>query len=103
SIVSRPRGADSAHRIAVEAGEVGAVEPAGAPFGTRVEVRDLFYATPARLKFLKNERVEFGHALDVMRRLAMAHPGIAFSLSDGERVALRLPASNGDLFASRLD
>ncbi|WP_119418146.1 DNA mismatch repair endonuclease MutL [Desertibaculum subflavum] len=103
SIVSRPHGADSAQRIAVEAGEVGPVEPAGAPLGTRVEVRDLFYATPARLKFLKNERVEFGHALDVMKRLAMAHPGIAFSLSDGERVALRLAAANGDLFASRLD
>lgn len=103
AIVSRPGGADSACRITVEAGEVGVVEPAGAPHGTRVEVRDLFYATPARLKFLKNERVEFGHALDVMKRLAMAHPAIAFSLSDGERVALRLPASNGDLFASRLD
>ncbi len=102
-ITSRRREADSAHRIAVEAGVVGAVEPAGGPFGTRIEVHDLFHATPARLKFLKNERVEFGHALDVVKRLAMAHPDIAFSLSDGERVALRLGPGQGDLFARRLD
>lgn len=102
-ITSRQAGADSAHRIAVEAGVVGAVEPAGGPFGTRIEVHDLFHATPARLKFLKNERVEFGHALDVVKRLAMAHPEIAFTLSDGERVALRLGPTQGELFARRLD
>ncbi len=102
-ITSRQAGADSAHRIAVEAGVVGPVQPAGGPFGTRIEVHDLFHATPARLKFLKNERVEFGHALDVVKRLAMAHPDIAFTLSDGERVALRLGPTQGELFTRRLD
>jgi len=90
AIVSRPSGADSAWRIAVAAGQVGAPEPAAHPNGTRVEVRELFFATPARLKFLKGERAEYGHALDAVRRLAMAHPEIGFTLSDGTRVSLRL-------------
>ena len=90
AILSRPAGADSAWRIAVEGGAVAAPEPAAHPPGTRVEVRELFFATPARLKFLKTERAEFGHALDAVRRLAMAHPEIGFTLADGARVALRL-------------
>jgi len=89
-ILSRPAGADSAWRILIEGGAVAAPEPAAHPPGTRVEVRDLFFATPARLKFLKGERAEFGHAMDAVRRLAMAHPGIGFTLADGSRVALRL-------------
>ena len=67
---------------------------------------DLFHATPARLKFLKSARSEFAHAEDVVRRLAMAHPEIAFSLSDGERVVLRYGAIPGlvqDRAAARLE
>jgi DNA mismatch repair protein MutL len=90
AIISRPPGADAAWRIAVEAGALGAPEPAAHPAGTRVEVRELFFATPARLKFLKGERAEYGHALDAVRRLAMAHPEIGFTLADGARVSLRL-------------
>jgi DNA mismatch repair protein MutL len=90
SIISRPPGSDSAWRITIEAGAVQAPEPAAHPTGTRVEVRELFFATPARLKFLKGERAEYGHALDAVRRLALAHPRIGFTLADGARVSLRL-------------
>ena len=92
AIVSRKRGAASAWRLSVDAGVKAGVEPAALTSGTRVELTDLFYATPARLKFLKSSRSEFGHAEDVIQRLAMAHPEIAFSLSDGERVMLRYAA-----------
>ena len=58
--------------------------------GTRIEVRDLFYATPARLKFMKSERAESGAIADIVKRLALAKPEIAFSLAHGERTILRL-------------
>jgi DNA mismatch repair protein MutL len=91
-IVSRPSGADSAWEIAVEAGTKRAPVPAAHPPGTRIEVRDLFFATPARLKFLKTARSERDYALDAVRRLAMACPQIGFTvLGDDERVLLRLP------------
>src|SRR3954470_18380598 len=91
-IVSRPPGADSAWEIAVEGGIKRAPVPAAHPPGTRVEVRDLFFATPARLKFLKTARSERDYALDAVRRLAMACPGIGFTvIGDDDRVLLRLP------------
>jgi DNA mismatch repair protein MutL len=65
-------------------------------------VRDLFYATPARLKFLKTARTELDHAAEAINRLAMAHPAIAFSLNDGDRQRIKLTAAGGDLFSSRL-
>ena len=68
-----------------------------------MELRDLFYATPARLKFLKTTRTEIGHAADTIKRLAMAHPEIAFSLADEEKTRFRYGASQGDLLAARLD
>jgi DNA mismatch repair protein MutL len=93
-IVSRPPGAANAWEIAVEAGEKHDPIPAAYPPGTRVEVRDLFFATPARLKFLKTPRTERDLALDAVRRLAMAYPGIAFEVTgDEERVLLRLAAA----------
>ena len=75
AITSVTRGEKHAHAILVEGGTVGAVAPASLNGGTEVEVRDLFYATPARLKFLKTDRSENAEALDVIRRLALAHPG----------------------------
>ncbi len=62
------------------------------PRGTRVEVRDLFYATPARLKFMKSERAETAAIADMVKRLALAKPEIAFSLANGDRTTLRLEA-----------
>ena len=99
-ITSRPPGADSAWEIAVEAGGKSAPVPAAHPPGTRVEVRDLFFATPARLKFLKTPRTERDLAVDSVRRLAMAYPGISFTvIGDEERVLLRLAAA-GDIEAA---
>ncbi len=93
-ITSRPLGADSGWEITVEAGAKAAPMPAAHPPGTRVEVRDLFFATPARLKFLKTPRTERDLAVDSVRRLAMAYPGISFTvIGDEERVLLRLAAA----------
>ncbi|WP_374440167.1 DNA mismatch repair endonuclease MutL [Stella sp.] len=95
AITSRPPGADQAWTIRVEGGDKTPPRPAAHPPGTRVEVRDLFYATPARLKFLKSPRTEREHALDAVRRLAMAHPGVAFAVAEDGRALLRL-AAGGD-------
>jgi DNA mismatch repair protein MutL len=106
TLTSRKRGADEAWRLVVEAGVKGRPEPAALGQGTRVDLADLFFATPARLKFLKSTRSEFGHAEEALQRLAMAHPEIAFSLSDGERVVLRYAATPGlmtDAAAARLE
>src|SRR5271166_141790 len=93
-IVSRPPGAANAWEITVEGGEKRPPAPAAHPPGTRVEVRDLFFATPARLKFLKTPRTERDLAVDTVRRLAMAYPAIAFNVTgDEERVLLRLAAA----------
>ena len=90
-ITSRTRGAESAWEIAVEGGAKRAPTPAAHPPGTRVEVRDLFFATPARLKFLKTPRSERDQAVDAVKRLAMACPGVAFTIiGDDDRVLLRL-------------
>ncbi len=78
--------------IAVDRGRKGEVRPAALNPGTIVEVRDLFSATPARLKFMKSERAENLAISEMVKRLAMAHPEIGFSLTTGERTGLRLPA-----------
>jgi DNA mismatch repair protein MutL len=93
-IVSRPPGAANGWAITVEGGQKSAPVPAAAAAGTRVEVRELFFATPARLKFLKTPRSERELALDSVRRLAMAYPQIAFTVAaEDQRVLLRLPAT----------
>ena len=95
SITARQAGAD-AHAIAVEGGRVGAVSPAAGPPGTRVEVADLFFATPARRKFLRSPRSEAEHAIEVIRRLALAWPEIAFRASNDGRTVLDLPPAPRD-------
>ena len=91
TITSRPPGADSAHRIEVAGGIASQVTPApGAP-GTRVVVTDLFYATPARRKFLKSPRSEADACEATLRRLAMAAPGVAFRLTLDDRTLFDLP------------
>ncbi|CAO3447144.1 DNA mismatch repair protein MutL [Azospirillum argentinense] len=102
TLTSRPRGADSAWALTVDAGLKGAPQPAALAQGTRVEVRDLFAAVPARLKFLKAARTEFDHIGDCIERLAMAHPGVAFTLDGEGRSTLRLSAAQGDLLDARL-
>jgi DNA mismatch repair protein MutL len=95
SIATRQRGSDGALEIRVEGGEKSEIRPAALPAGTRVEVRDLFYATPARLKFLKGEQAETAAAIDVVRRLALAKPDVAFTIAAGERV-IQYPLRAGE-------
>lgn len=102
TLASRPMGAHEAYSIAVEGGVKSQPVPAALSRGTRVEVRDLFFATPARLKFLKHPRTETDHAADVVVRLAMAHPGIAFTFAADNREPRRFDAALGDLWDARL-
>lgn len=96
TITSRPREGGDAHQITVEGGDQKAVAPAGfpGPHGARVEVRDLFYATPARLKFMKSERAEAMAISEEIKRQAMAHEGVAFTLDLDGKTVLRLPAEH---------
>ena len=96
SIISRPAGADMAHEIRVDGGRVSRVKPAAGGTGTRIEVRDLFYATPARLKFLKSARAETTAVSDIIKRLAMAHPAIGFSLTSDGRKSFAYTAETGE-------
>jgi DNA mismatch repair protein MutL len=84
---------DSAHgwSISCEGGEASAERPAAHPRGTSVEVRDLFYNTPARRKFLRTERTELSHLEDVVKNLALAHADVEFSLKHNQRWVLQLP------------
>jgi len=82
-ITSRTHDAEHAWRLR---GEEGArAEPAAYPVGTRIEMRDLFYAVPARRKFLRTERTEFSHIEEHLRRLALSHPEVGFRLSNNGR------------------
>jgi len=103
TLTSRAAGAAEAVRITVQAGAIGPVRPAGAPVGTTVALEGLFSGTPARLKFLRSDRAEAQAIAEVVRRLAMAAPGVAFLLEDvsdpdAPRETLRLEAETGDLF-----
>ncbi len=95
TIVSRAVGSSEGWRLTVDGGAVGRPEPAALAAGSRVEVRDLFYATPARLKFLKSIRSESEAAVDAVERLAMAHPAIGFTLTEGGKTRVKLPAEPG--------
>ncbi|WP_040593174.1 DNA mismatch repair endonuclease MutL [Mesorhizobium metallidurans] len=94
SIRSRTAAGDSAAEIGIEGGRVSAVKPAAANRGTTVEVRDLFFATPARLKFMKGERAESSATSDVVKRIAIAFPAVRFTLAGSDRPTLELPATD---------
>ena len=98
SITSQTLSADSAWQLNVEGGDVGKPKPAPrfGLSGTKVEVRDLFYATPARLKFLKSERSESLAITDTVKRLAMANPGAGFSLGSSARTSFRVVKGSDD-------
>jgi DNA mismatch repair protein MutL len=98
SICSRGRGQSEAWAIRVEAGALDGPAPAAfpEPHGARIEVRDLFYATPARLKFMKSARAESLAISDEVRRQAMARPDAAFTLEIDGRRTFRLPAQPGE-------
>ena len=101
TITSRAQGHDGV-QISVSGSAETPVKPAALNRGTVVELRDLFYATPARLKFMRTDRAELGAVVDIIKRLAMAEPAIGFSLrdvSDGkDRILFRVDPESGDLF-----
>lgn len=89
-LASRVPGANHGHRVVAVNGEIGGVEPAAVTPGTRVEVADLFFNVPARRKFLKSERTEFGHIEEHLRAVAMARPGVEFRLVHNGREVFRM-------------
>ncbi len=93
TVASRPEGAETGFEIRVEGGDVTRPKPCAMARGTRVEVRDLFYATPARLKFLKSERSETMAAQDTVKRLAMAHADVRIAFSSGSARGLDYAAN----------
>ncbi|MBT5185659.1 MAG: DNA mismatch repair endonuclease MutL [Kordiimonadaceae bacterium] len=99
---SKAKPSDDGWQITIEGGKKSSLQPAALNHGSHVEVRDLFYSTPARLKFLKTDRTEFSQTVDVIKRLSMANPDIAFSLYDNERKVFQVSASQGELLDSRL-
>jgi DNA mismatch repair protein MutL len=92
TIASRPGGAGTAFAIEIDAGRRDGPKPAALNAGTRVEVRDLFYATPARLKFMKTEVAENAATAQLIKRFALAFPAINLSLTTGERAGLSFAA-----------
>jgi len=92
SISSRARGAAHGSAVQCEGGEMGEVEPAARAQGTTVTVNELYFNTPARRKFLKTEATEFGHCDEVLRRIALARPDVAFSLRHNGRASRQVRA-----------
>ncbi|WP_425074265.1 DNA mismatch repair endonuclease MutL [Sagittula sp. S175] len=101
TLQSRARGFDAVE-LSVEGGRMGAAKPCALNGGTVVTLRDLFYATPARLKFLRSDRAEMQAIADTVKRLAMAEPSVGFTLRDvsggNDRVSFRVEPEQGDLF-----
>jgi DNA mismatch repair protein MutL len=96
SITSRPRSGGDAHVITVEGGHLTPPRPAALNLGTEIDVKDLFFATPARLKFLKADRTETVEAAEVVRRMALAHPEIGFAFVTEERRLVDVPREEGE-------
>lgn len=103
SVTTRRREDDNGWNIEVCGGVKSEVMPAAFTTGTRIEVRDLFYAAPARLKFLKTAAAETATCADVMQRIALANPGVGFSLYADGKKKLSYPACSGDLFEMRIE
>ncbi|KQV68234.1 DNA mismatch repair endonuclease MutL [Rhizobium sp. Root1220] len=99
SISSRRRDSAGGNEIAVAGGKITHIRPSAANPGTIVEVRDLFFATPARLKFLKTEKAEAAAITEVVKRMAIAFPGVRFVLSGTDRTTLEFPATGDDHLA----
>lgn len=101
-ITTRQESAENGWELEIKGGAKGEVRPCSRARGTRIEVRDLFFATPARLKFLKADSAEAGACADIISRIALANPEVAFYLYVDEKKKIVLPAANGDFFDARL-
>jgi DNA mismatch repair protein MutL len=101
TLTSRTEALPQGWRIEVEGSAERPPAPAPHPRGTTVEVRDLFFNTPARRKFLRTEKTEFGHIEELVRRLALARPDVTFNLSHNHRRALELGAASGPVERER--
>ena len=107
-ILTRPGSEVAGTRVSVEGGRDVQVEDAGCPAGTRITVRDLFFNTPARLKYLKAPGSEFGQVSDVFTRLALSRPDVAFQLVNGGATVASTPGTGalldaiGSLYGSKL-
>ncbi len=110
TLTSRRADADHAWSLSVDGGQVAEPAPAAREPGTTLDIQDLFFNTPARRKFLKTEATEYAHCAETVRRMALAHPATAFSLSHNVRVQARYAAGNaaarmrqvlGDAFESQ--
>jgi DNA mismatch repair protein MutL len=97
SIATRLTGSPNAVEIVVDGGKKQAVKPAALGQGTRIEVHDLFYATPARLKFLKSDRAETAAAVEALRRLALARPDVTFVLAAEDRPPITYAAQKNNI------
>ncbi|MBS0565801.1 MAG: DNA mismatch repair endonuclease MutL [Proteobacteria bacterium] len=103
ALTSKAKDADAASRIEIEAGQTSVPRPAQHPSGTTIEVRDLFHNVPARRKFLRAERTEFGHIDELVKSLALARPRIEFRVTNnGKPSRLMRPAENEAAMAARL-
>ena len=96
NLLSRPPGKQAGYELSVEGGAIIAQGPKGAPYGSIVTVRDLFYNLPARLKFLKSPQAEAAHTTALLQQYALAHPAISFTLTNEGRVSFQTPG-DGDL------
>ena len=96
TLCSRSASSDTAWQVAADGGEVAAPRPAAHPVGTTVEVHDLFYNTPARRRFLRTERTEFGHIDKWLKRLALSRPEVAFTVTHNRRTVLQLQRAESD-------
>ena len=96
TLCSKVRNDESAWQVDVDNGEVSDPKPAAHPNGTSIEVHDLFFNTPARRRFLRTERTEFGHIEKWIRRLALSRPDVAFTLTHNRRTVLQLGAANSE-------
>ncbi len=100
TITSRTASADSGMEISVHGGKISGPKPAASQRGTQVEVRDLFFNIPARLKFMKGERAESSAITDVVKRIAIAFPHVRFELSGPDRQSLILTGNDEQILPS---
>ncbi len=96
-ITSRTDESIAGHRVRIDGGRLRSIEEAGAPVGTSVSVRDLFFNTPARRKFLRTAKTEAYHVLDSVSRIALPYRGISFRVREGDRTLLHYPASENEV------